>query len=555
MPARSGLHGLPGLPREAALSLACGTVAAMAGNQSRYEWQFKQRLTSGGLNLQTSYLARNTSELGRYGLGGTDQEIALQTGIIRGFVPAVVAATLKISVGPGLGHFYDSGVSEPDSKAKWMELRTAKEVTATPGDAANPRWDVVEIQPATIDGTAEIIDFFNPGDNTFSPAVVSVQKISEVSIQVRAGTPNANPKLPAGTAGWCPICYVYVAANALALDGNRVMFCRPILTLRRGTTPDNVTGLLSQFGENINISGGGWAVETEGLDGTLANAMTGTFPNWGRPFYMGAGTAISINASGNYVGGGLPLVSTPVYAYVAPPPYPSGYDVSLAPRELFITDTTTPNVAATIPAGSRGCIVVVASGGPNTNNPLGQRGSPNAVHSFVDNLWGNFDLLRSDMLYIGSGYYDTTLPGLVKHRVVGSHVGSDRKAGNNFNALFPIVAPTNVSVLLNIAGDPSYSLPKTALYVRLTSYHNMADDSDIVMVFSDTFAASDTEPRLYHAIRRNGGNGESNIRGINTWIHLDTSGNVVIASAAKYNVGNTNRLYVWEWEDAVLALR
>jgi hypothetical protein len=97
----------------------------MAGTQSRYAWQFKQRLTSNGLNLQTSYLARNTSELGRYLAGGTDQELALQTGVIRGFVPAVVPATLKISIGPGLGQFFSSGISEPDSKARMTPVCSA----------------------------------------------------------------------------------------------------------------------------------------------------------------------------------------------------------------------------------------------------------------------------------------------------------------------------------------------------------------------------------------------------------------------------------------------
>jgi hypothetical protein len=526
----------------------------MAGTQSRYAWQFKQRLTSNGLNLQTSYLARNTSELGRYLAGGTDQELALQTGVIRGFVPAVVPATLKISIGPGLGQFFSSGISEPDSKAQWMELRASKEVTTTAGDAANPRWDVVEIQPAAVDAVAEIIDFFNPADNTFSPAVVVVQKLAEVAAQVRQGTPNANPKLPAGVAGWIPLCYVYVAANALALNVDRVMFCRPILTPRRGTTPDNVTGLLSQIGENLNISGGGWRIEADGLAGFLNTAMSGTFPLWGRPFYLPAGAAVSLSATGNYVGGGLPLASTTVYAYVAPPPYPSGYDATLAPRELFIADNATPNVSATIPAGARGCIVVAGSGAPNEGSPLGQRGSPTTTHSFVDNLWGAFDLRRSDMLYIGAAYYDFALPGLITQRVHGSWIAPKRKVGFLFDADLPIVAPATY-FLTGFPGFPM-SFPATAKRVSMqvactlaagASLHcdlqdewtgvggNIASGSPQLDLYNDA-AGSETVTQPFEAV-------------------LTDSLSIIIEAAAGNGVISTAGVTTRAYEDEILSMR
>jgi hypothetical protein len=526
----------------------------MAGTQSRYAWQFKQRLTSNGLNLQTSYLARNTSELGRYLAGGTDQELALQTGVIRGFVPAVVPATLKISIGPGLGQFFSSGISEPDSKAQWMELRASKEVTTTAGDAANPRWDVVEIQPAAVDAVAEIIDFFNPADNTFSPAVVVVQKLAEVAAQVRQGTPNANPKLPAGVAGWIPLCYVYVAANALALNVDRVMFCRPILTPRRGTSPDNVTGNLSQFNENIGISGGGWIIDADGLAGTLDVTMNGTFPNWGRPFHLPAGTNVSLSATGNYIGGGLPLANTTVYAYVAPPPYPSGYDVTLAPREMFISDNTTPNVAATIPAGARGCILVIASGSP-TIGPLGQRGSPSTTHDFVDLLWGNFSLVRSQMLYVGAAFYDIALPGLVTQRVHNRWVAPRRKTGDSFHADLPIAAPATYNLWQGFAGAPMV-LPNTARRLSLQVNVGLATGGDLNINMEDSWTGTgiggfDGSPRFNISSFA----ATTEIVSHHFEAMADASGNIIIEEATVQDLDGTASLVVRAYEDAVLAQR
>ena len=524
----------------------------MAGTQSRYAWQFKQRLTSGGLNLQTSYLARNTSELGRHLAGGTDQELTLQTGVIRGFIVTVVPATLKLTVGPGLGHYFDSAVSEPDSKAQWMELRASKEVTATAGDAANPRWDVVEVQPASIDAAAEIIDFFNPTDNTFSPAVVVVQKTAEVNVQVRAGTPNANPKLPAGTAGWMPVAYVYVAANALALNVDRVMHCRPILTPRRGTTPDNVTGLLSQIGENLNISGGGWRIEADGVEGFLNTAMAGTFPLWGRPFYLPAGTFVSLSATGNYAGGGLPLANTTVHAYVAPPPYPAGYDVSMAPREMFITDTTTPGLSATIPPGARGCIVVAGSGAPSLTTPLGQRGSPTATDSFTDNFWGAFTLRRSDMLYIGAAFYDIALPGLVTQRVNGSWVAPRRKTGDDFTADLPIVGPTTYNMWQGFAGAPMV-FPSTArrLSMQVVASANAGASLHIELEDDWTGTSGGGTP-AFDILNNQAGNETISA----TYEAMTTSsGNVKITAAAADGTIVVAVLQTRAYEDEVLSMR
>jgi len=506
----------------------CGTVAAVAGTQSRYEWQFKQRLTSGGLNSQTSYLARNTSEALRL-LTGTDSETLGQTGIFRGFVCAVVAGTMRVSIAPGLGQFFDATVSEPDSKAKWMELRAAKEVTVSAADGANPRWDVIEVQPASINGAAEIIDFFNPADNTFTPAVVSVFKISEAAAQVRAGTAGANPKLPAGTAGWVPLAYVYVGAAVVLLNADRVMHCRPILHTRDGVyRGEDPTGVLSPFAENLGIAGGGWAFAADGYSGTLATSMSGRFAQGGLPFYLPSGTGIVLATAGNYEGGGLPAGNTLVHAYVAPPPYPSGYDSTMAPREMYLHDSTTPGASPTIAAGARNCIVLISSSTPDQASPLGMRGGPNAnTGTFTDNLWGAFTRQRSTLYYIGAAYHVIAIPGMVAQTVFGATVATSRKVGANPFADLPIAAPELYGMWSNAVGDPTIQWPETALDIDMQIRAVIDAGSELVIEVEDYFGLGGTNAGVLDAVYCNTSAGSARCGDV-VPVHLTPSGSITI---------------------------
>lgn len=532
---------------------ACGTVAAVAGTQSRYEWQFKQRLTSGGLNSQTAYLARNTSELARH-LTGSDQGTIGQSGVLKGLLCSVVAATMRVSVGVGLGQFYDSTVSEPDSKAKWMELRAAKEVTLAVGDAANPRWDVIEIQPASVNGSAEVIDFFNPADNTFTPAVVSVLKLSEAALQVRAGTPNANPKLPAGVAGWMPLAYVYVAANALVLNVDRVLHCRPILTPRRGTTPDDLLDNSSPFSEADTISGGGFRVDANGLAGFVNTAMSGAFPNGGRPFYIPSNAPVLLSATGNYDGGGLPVADTVVYAYAARPPYPAGYDASLAPRELYIADTTTTNVAKTIPQGSRGCIIVFSSTAP-FHTALGQAGSPSDTSSFTDGLWGSVSIKRSDMIYIGAAFYELAILGLMIQRVSGAAVATQRKPGKSFLADLPIAAPESYSLWSEPTGQLlKVRWPATATLIDMQVRVRVDPGDNLKISITDEFGDSSLNQGMYINMFANNDAAEQTFGDMHSVVVSDF-GNVTIMEASSTGPGIIADLYGKCYYDAVLRMR
>lgn len=524
----------------------------MAGTQSRYAWQFKQRLTSAGLNTQTDYLARNTSEVGRH-LVKTDKEVAHQSGIFSGFIATVVPGTLRTAISPGLGQLFDSGLSEPDSQAEWLELRASIEVSHAPGDAIRPRWDVIEVQPAAVDATAEIIDFFNPADNTFTPAVVAVQKTSQAVAQVRAGTPDANPKLPAGTPGWIPIAYVYVEANALALNPNRVMYCRPILHARRGVTPDNITGVLAPFNENYGISGGGWNVAADGLAGTLASTMNGVFPEHGGAFHIPRGVQVDISTQ-NIVGGVLPVVNVPVYAYVAPPPYPAGYDLSMAPRELYIADSlTTPGLASTISVGSRGCIVITDTGAPGAG-PLGQAGGNNATYTITNNFWGTVNIVRSQMLFIGAAFFATAIPGLTIQRCNGAWVTTKRKTGVDVLALVPIGAPVTINLWTSIAADPVMTLPSTARRVSVAGNFQLLPTGTFFLSLEDQWTGDGGRGVVtFEAVNFTA---DPNVLGGTHEMMVNEDGECIANKGVATNAGGDGcNLYVRAYEDAVLCQR
>ena len=529
-------------------------MPAVAGTQSRYEWQFKQRLTSGGLNSQTAYLARNTSAAMR-AFTGFDAESALQSGVIRGLTVSVVAGTMRVSVAPGIGQFYDATVSEPDSKAKWMELAAAVEATVTAADAANPRWDVVEVQPAVVNGAAEIIDFYNPNDNTFSPAVVSVQKLSVAAIQVRAGTPGANPKLPAGVASWIPLGYVYVGATVVELNVDRVMHCRPLLTPRRGVyRNEDPASLFSPYTEGGSISGGGWSIATDGYAGACAAAMNGTFPNGGLPFSIPGNSNIGL-ITGNYEGGGLPAGNTLVHAYVAPPPYPAGYDATLAPRELYLKDVTTPDCQGTMPAGSRNCIVLTSSSGPQLTGPLGLRGNPNSnTGTFTDNLWGAFTRQRSQLLYVGAAYHAIGIPGLVTQRVIGATVAPKRKTGFSFGSDLPIGAPASYNMWGNIAGDDAMMLPETARRMTIAGVFNLLTTGTMYLIVEDSDTGASSQGLIYIAMSNITGSTKN--LGDAYSVQVSDAGSLQLnEGVATFVAGGGARFYLREYTDAVLAMR
>lgn len=521
---------------------------------THYDYQLRQRLTSTAMNIQAGWTSRLSPEVLRRTALGDRQ---LVSGVLSGLQVNVVANTLQVAVSGGLGVMYDATQSDPNSQHRWMEVLDGTPLVATlDGGGANPRWDVVELAPGVVNGVGEILDFYNANTGQFVPAAANPLKVCTPVLAVRKGTEDANPKLPAGIAGCIPLAYVYVAAGAAILNVDRVMHCRPILIPRRGVwRTEDATSLFSPYQEGGGVAGGGWVFAADGFDGTLATSMSGSFPNGGLPFYLPGGTNISLVTAGNYEGGGLPGGNTLVHAYIAPPPYPTGYDSSLAPRELFIQDVTTPGVINTVPAGSRNCIALVSSSTPDQGSPLGLRGGPHVnTGTFTDNLWGAFTRTRASLIYVGAAYHAIGIPGMVTQRVIGARVSPARKTGFEFDGDLPIAAPTQYNLWASIAGDDPMAFPQTARRINVSAEFHLLTTGQLYLKVEDADTGTGGHGLIYLSQRNNTG-GTANVGGERDFT-VDEKGDIIINAGSVTNIAANGACFrTRSYEDVILAMR
>lgn len=522
------------------------------GKQTHYEFQPRQRLTTDALNEQDAWTARMTGELMRRTALGDRVNVS---GVISGLEVNVVANTMNIAVGGGLACKYDSTAEPPDATHLWIEVADDAPIIATlDAGGVLARWDVVEIAANVVDGDADVLDVYDPSIGAAVGTLLAPLKICTPIVTVRKGTPSVTPKLPAGTAGVIPLAYIYVAAGAVQLNVSQVLRCRPILLPRRGVyRSETVTDVASPYQEAINVQGGGWRVEADGLTGFVNSTMTGTFSNGGLPFMLPANTNCDLSAAGNFVGGGLPVVNQNVYAYVAPPPYPSGYDTDIAPRELYIADVATPGVGKFVSAGARNCVVLMATGAPNVT-AMGNAGGPNADYSFIDSgIWGNFSVQRSSMVYIGAAFYATAIPGFIRQRIAGNNVGGPRKSGVDLSPDIPIASPTPYYVGGNIAAEPAYRLPAHVRRVRLVCSSPHGDDGWVQIQIHDQYEPQNAfYPKLSFATFRPAGSPLVYL-GPSMWVTTNDAQEIAVSKAD--TSGGDVTFHVYEYEDSVLALR
>jgi hypothetical protein len=505
---------------------------------THYDFQLRQRLTSSALNAQEAWTSRLSPEALRALVAGDTGNVS---GVLDGLLVTVQVGTLNVQIGGGLALLYDSTQSAPASTHRWIEVGYSAPITAThdAGDGANPRWDVVEIEPGNVDGSGEVLDFYNPNTGAFVPLVAAPLKVCTPVVTIRKGTPAANPKFPAGVAGRIPLAYVYVATAAVALNANRVVYCRPILEAKRYTgAPNKLT----------EVCGGGWQRSSLSLVGEIAQTMKGRFST-GSQFHLPAGTVATLSASGNYHGGGLPVASGTVYMYAAPPPYPSGYDAVIAPREIFTPDATV--MGACYPAGSYGAILI-ATDIPPTPDYVGAP-TPAGTITITDNLFGAVSIATTQCIYVGAAYFslgDVALRAQTYKGAVSSGAGV---AGKDINALLPIAADTDVSMAANQGLDPAYRLPAHVRRIHLQGFHRLSVQGDFDILIKD--ALSDIAGNSYRHSQYRSNIAADIARGITAWVYLDDLQKLTINYADGNGLSASNVLRAMAWEDPVIAAR
>jgi hypothetical protein len=339
----------------------------MSSDIRRIVFNTRERLTSTDLNNMTALHHRALIEAAAsLAMGDTTHY-----GVVRGLIVSVVAATLTVSVSPGLALRGATAPTTYDSTTEWIELRSAEVINLSSYvDAANPRWVVIEIANTDAVELSTGVDIYQPASDTFVSGANTKVSGSDPTITVTAGTAAATPIFPAGTAGRIPLAYVYIPALAATLDVDDVVGCRPVL---RPGSPEYYLTTSQQ------VQGGGVWIGSNNSTTVRFDECTGYIGDSQLPFSVGrltdSSTAEAAKAmtAADFDGNAFPAEDTPVYFYAIKPPYPSGYDVSLADREFVISsdmDTAT-RFGGLVDGAFKNCCVVVSTSAPLPNTITG----------------------------------------------------------------------------------------------------------------------------------------------------------------------------------------
>lgn len=489
---------------------------------------------------------------------------ARESGVIgeTGFLCSPQPGTMKTAIGPGLALFYDSTKVFPQSQMVWVESREIREVTHEAADGL-ARWDVIEMQPGSMTSSTQPRDQFDPLTGTFSVVNMVKEVKSYPAFQIRKGAPSATPGAPAGVPGWIPLAYVQVPGGAVAVDPTKIVYCRPLLgdrgIGREGWTTSTLNGAFAS-----NVKGGGVDFPGGGItNGTIHSTLQGRFGAtaagmFHHNFRISNTVAVKITAM-TYDGGGLPAADQVVYFYAIPAPYPTGYDSSMAGRELWTPDTA--NLYGTsggfYDSGLQNdCIIIASTKEPSVVHPSGaSTGIGEFDHEFF-NVAGAAESFASSWVYIGAAFYDQATGAVIAQNTRQAWVSPARKTGKGFDADLPIAAPITYNMWTKFVGGLSMQLPVTATRMCMQCTAQLGADDSIHVEMEDNWTGqngphSDGSPIF--DLRNN--NAVQKVVKYTFEAMVSDTGTVKIEEAEGTGVVATCTLTARAYEDAVLAQR
>jgi hypothetical protein len=389
-------------------------------------------------------------------------------GVIRGLTVSTSGGVLTVTVAPGLALRSGTAATTYDSATQWIELRSSQTLDlAANVDGANPRWVVIEIAEASAVESSEARDIFDPLTGTFSSSSITKVSGSSPTLTARAGTAAAAPVFPAGIAGVIPLGYVYLTAAAASINVSDIVMCRPMLRSENAETFAGAGGR--------SVWGGGVSVSAAGVDVVLRSAG-GAFLNhrmaWSAAPADGT-TTMTVTAAG-CDGAAFPVADDVVYFYACPPPYPAGYDASLAPREHRPGATALTRYQGLVCADLHNAVVVASTVEPQIDTTLGNPTAGNFAVTCAPFATGAaVNIERTTSMYLGAVSWDQSATDYLVQDVRGS-----------------IVTPADETTTTNIAtgGLAVYNIwgvggtltlfPVTALHVHMQVSLSDNDTSD-----------------------------------------------------------------------------
>lgn len=380
----------------------------------------------------------------------------LRSGVVRGMQTTVQNGTLNVIVSPGLSLLAETAATTYDSDLSWIEVRENVTVDLSGlVDPGNPRWVVIEAASNEDTEVSELRDIFDPASGTFSSQTVPKVQGSSPTITARGGTPAAEPSFPSGTTGAVPLAYVYVPASAATLTVGDVVLCRPLL--KAPGTPDLQTGNL------LTVQGGG--VEAVGAtDNVVLKDARGRFKGHAFDWEINSAVHTQLNVADQGSDSSFfpPAGITNVYFYACPPPYPSGYDASLAPREFILGSNAASRFSGAVSDGQANCIVVASTDAPNAYS---LQGEPDSAGSFTitERAFGGAATIdKLDVVYLGHVLYDP--PGVAGFRSQEVR-GADVLPDPGFSPDIDLTDGGSPASIWEDSGTGSQIYPATALKV------------------------------------------------------------------------------------------
>jgi hypothetical protein len=519
----------------------------MTSNIDQTQWNTRERAVSSDLNRNNRLLHRAISEALSFIASGATK----RTGCFGdSFIATPQAGTMKTTIGTGLALVADSSQTYPDSTAVWIESREIREVTHDAADAQT-RFDVIEMRAGQLVSSTQARDVFDPVTGAFSVQNLTKEIKAYPEFRITKGTPALVPAVPAGSSGWIPLAYVRVPGGAVSLTATDVIYCRPILAAQdpagAWVTPTPTRHATRVRGGGVNAAGGS-LVASSAID------MSGRFPGYYTDFRLGTASELRVTTM-TWDGTGLPAADGVIYFYACPPPYPSGYDSSLAGREFWTPDTTnTYGTSGGFYSSTRqeGCIILASSTAPTDTHPSGHSsGFGTFAHSLFSTANSSSD--RTKWVYIGAASFELAGNQLVTQRHVGRLTATTRKPGKSFLADLPIAANTQYSMWSEVSGDPVVRWPTTAREVELHLRAAINAAGNLRIAAFDDFGDDPNNEGIVSIVVDNTNAAQQNC-GYNWNAVLDTSGRVTIKSSAASGVASA-QIVAKCYRDAVLQLR
>lgn len=416
----------------------------MSSDIRRLIWNTRERALSTDLNDGASLMHRALIEAA-VALSSGDVR---QGGVLKGLQVTILGGGLNIVVNEGLAVRTSTAPTAFDSETEWIEVRNGVVVDlAASVDPVSPRWVAIEIAENDSLEISSARDIFDPITGTFVTQDVEKVRGSEPTIVVNAGAPAADPLFPNGVSGRIPLAYIYIEAAAATLNSDDIVHCRPLL----GAVGVSQNSNGEDKGE---FQGGGVSVVHEaGKNGVAPNnapaatfqpmEMHGRLPGHNFGFRLPTSPSkvsdpdnpdenYTIGASFYSLDGVFPLFDEEqVYVWITAPPYPLGYDGTLAKREFIPKGTVVGGgsgaisrfPSGTVMDGTENCILITSQYGiikPDARDGGRGRGIGGST-GYSLGPFGTVSIDAENHYWVGS-VFTVDAPSLVKQNVQGGRV-------------------------------------------------------------------------------------------------------------------------------------